>query len=221
MGRGVLFRGRFAEPDDAGLPASPPRPRTRIGVPFTMPNWLLNKATTRLFNFGIYTTHMAKRGIVHPEDFFYPLDKIRNWNRIYGARGMAQYQCVLPKRAGTGAARRMLEFLTSGGGAGSFLCVIKDCGPEGKGMLSFPFEGFSIALDIPVDDRVQEVHDRLNEAVLAEGGRMYLTKDGYTRPEHFRAMYPRLPEFLQVKRKWDPDNRFRSAQSVRILGERP
>ena len=101
------------------------------------------------------------------------------------------------------------------------LCVIKDCGAEGEGLLSFPKPGISIALDIPVRDGTQGLVDALNEAVLAEGGRVYLAKDQFTRPEHFRAMEPRLPEWTRIRRAWDPEGRLRSAQSVRILGDRP
>ena len=101
-----------------------------------------------------------------------------------------------------------------------FLCVIKDCGAEGKGMLSFPRPGMSIAMDFPDPSprRRQALVDRLNELVIAEGGRIYLTKDTFTRPEHFRAMEPRLEAFNAVRRKWDPQGRLRSAQSVRLLG---
>jgi FAD/FMN-containing dehydrogenase len=101
------------------------------------------------------------------------------------------------------------------------LCVIKDCGAEGLGLLSFPKTGISIALDIPVRDGTQVLVDALNELVIAEGGRVYLAKDQFTRPEHFRAMEPRLAEWQQIRRHWDPEGRLRSAQSVRLLGDRP
>ena len=99
------------------------------------------------------------------------------------------------------------------------LCVIKDCGPEGEGLLSFPMPGISIALDIPVRDDTQALVDALNEQVIAEGGRVYLAKDRFTRPEHYRAMEPRLAAFLAERRRWDPEGRLRSAQSVRLLGD--
>jgi hypothetical protein len=88
-------------------------------------------------------------------------------------------------------------------------------------MLSFPMKGISIALDIPVRDDTQSAIDALNEQVIREGGRIYLTKDGFTRPEHFRAMEHRLPAFLEVRRKWDPSLKIRSAQSVRLFGDAP
>jgi FAD/FMN-containing dehydrogenase len=85
-------------------------------------------------------------------------------------------------------------------------------------MLSFPKPGISIALDLPMCAETPALIDRLNDFVIAEGGRVYLAKDALTRSEHFRAMEPRLDEFLRVRRKWDPDGRIRSAQSVRLFG---
>jgi FAD/FMN-containing dehydrogenase len=220
MGRGILMRGRWAEPGEA--PRRPPGPIPRLTVPFLLPELLLSRAAIRAFNEVYYRAHFQKRRrrILHPEKWFYPLDAILHWNRIYGRRGFFQYQCVLPEAGGLSAARRFLELLTARGGA-SFLCVIKDCGPEGEGLLSFPKAGISIALDMAVRDDTQAIVDALNERVIAENGRVYLAKDAFTRPEQFRAMEPRLPEWDRIRRKWDPEGRLRSAQSVRVLGDRP
>jgi FAD/FMN-containing dehydrogenase len=189
-------------------------------VPVVLPNGTLNSATISAFNSIIYGAHRWSRPHVsHPEDFFYPLDRILNWNRIYGPSGFTQYQCVLPDSAGPDAARRFLEVLTAAGGAGSFLTVLKDCSAEGQGLLSFPRPGVSIALDIAVRKETQSLVDRLNEAVIREGGRIYLAKDSFTRAEHFRAMEPRLSKWNEIRRRWDPGLRIRSAQSVRVLGD--
>ena len=115
-------------------------------------------------------------------------------------------------------ARRFLEVLSKKGGA-SFLCVIKDCGAEGDGLLSFPRPGISVALDIAVRDGTQALIDALNEFVISVGGRIYLTKDMFTRAEHFAAMEPRLRAFNEVRRRYDPEGHFKSAQSVRLLGD--
>src|SRR5258708_28674936 len=112
-----------------------------------------------------------------------------------------------------------MELLTRLGGA-SPLCVIKDCGEQGKGLLSFPMEGTSIAVDMAVSPDIQRIVDSLNEFVIAAGGRIYLTKDRFTRADHFRAMEPRLPSFLAAREAWDPGRRLRSAQSVRLFGDR-
>ena len=99
--------------------------------------------------------------------------------------------------------------------------MIKDCGEQGEGLLSFPMRGTSIALDLPVRDNTQQVVDTLNEFVISVGGRIYLAKDAFTRAEHFRAMEPRLDAFTAIRKKWDPGGRLRSAQSVRLLGDTP
>ncbi|NNE06939.1 MAG: FAD-binding oxidoreductase [Gemmatimonadetes bacterium] len=220
MGRGILMRGRWAKPDEA--PSHPPPRKKRIGIPFVFPEFVLNPLTVRAFNTLYYGKHVFRstRGIVHPDTFFYPLDAIIDWNRIYGPRGFTQYQCVLPEKERPGSAKRFLELLTRLGGS-SFLSVIKDCGAEGDGLLSFPMPGISIALDIAVRDNTRELVDRLNELVIDEGGRVYLCKDAFMRAEHFIAMESRLDEWKEVREKWNPGARIRSAQSVRLMGDKP
>lgn len=218
MGRGILMKGRWAQPEEA--PATFPGELPQLALPFQAPELALNPLTVRAFNTAYFHRHPVEKKVevVSPFTFFYPLDFVHDWNKGYGPRGLTQYQCVLPTSAGQGAARRFLDRLTSLGGA-SFLCVIKDCGPESPAYLSFPKPGISVALDIPVRDQTQALVDALNEHVLGEGGRIYLAKDGFTRPEHFRAMEPRLPRFLEVRERWDPQHLFRSAQSARLFGD--
>jgi decaprenylphospho-beta-D-ribofuranose 2-oxidase len=217
LGRGILFRGRWAERHEA--PATMPRSNSAIEVPFTAPGGLLRPATVRMFNAAYYwkQSRAAGRRLVDPQTFFYPLDAIGNWNRLYGPRGFVQYQCVLPHQAGHSSARRFLQLVTDRASA-SFLCVIKDCGPEGRGMLSFPKPGISVALDLPFGDGTQALVDEMNTLVINEGGRIYLAKDALTRAEHYRAMDPRVDEFLRLRREWDPQGRIRSALSVRLFG---
>ncbi|MBL8632287.1 MAG: FAD-binding oxidoreductase [Myxococcales bacterium] len=220
MGRGILYRGRWATEQEA--PAYAPKPKIRLRVPFQLPSWAMGKQSVRLFNSALYHQHIprVRKGIVSPEEFFYPLDAIRDWNRIYGKQGFTQHQAVLPASKGRAAVRRFLELLTSLGGA-SFLCVLKDCGAQGSGMLSFPMPGTSIAMDLALRAHTQTHIDRLNELVIREGGRIYLTKDALTRPEHFAQMEPRLSAWQKVRDKWDPTHRVRSAQSVRLFGDKP
>jgi len=218
LGRGILMAGRWATPHEG--PQRDPRARPEVSLPVELPNWALNPATARAFNAAIYWRHWRQqhRGVMAPDGFFYPLDAILQWNKAYGSRGFTQYQCVLPRHAGAAAVREFMELLTKHGGA-SPLCVIKDCGPQGKGVLSFPLEGTSIAVDMAVSPEVQNIVDRLNEFVIEVGGRIYLTKDRFTRAEHFRAMEPRLPRFMELREKWDPNRRLRSAQSKRLFGD--
>ena len=218
LGRGVLFRGRWAQPAEA--PASAPRPLGGPAVPFEFPSWALNDLSVRLFN-AVYAGVHARRGrrrVVHPQRFFWPLDGVRSWNRIYGRRGFTQFQCVLPESERPGATRRLLAEAAGRGGT-SFLCVVKDCGAEGEGLLSFPRPGVSVALDLPRRAETQQLVEVLAELVIAEGGRVYLAKDSFLRADQLARMEPRLAEFLRVRARWDPGRRLRSAQSVRLLGD--
>lgn len=218
MGRGILMAGRWATREEAGI--APPKEKGDKTLPTELPNWALNPVTAGLFNTAYYWMHLRRlvRTRVSPETFFFPLDAILDWNKGYGSRGFTQYQCVIPRAAGAPAVREFLDRLTKLGAA-SPLCVIKDCGPEGKGVLSFPLEGTSIAVDMAVTPATQRIVDGLNEFLISTGGRIYLTKDRFTRPEHFRAMEPRLPAFEALRATWDPQRRLRSAQSRRLFGD--
>jgi decaprenylphospho-beta-D-ribofuranose 2-oxidase len=219
-GRGLLQKGRWAESFEA--PAAPPVPKRPMTVPIEMPDWFLQPALVRPLNaihFRREGAHRAGR-IVHPEAFFYPLDGLGGWNRLYGRRGFIEYQCVLPSGTTGPAFERFFATLDRLGGA-PFLCVMKDFEREGKGMISFPKPGLAIALHMPVDrrdDRTQRLIDALNDIVAGEGGRIYLAKDAFTRPEHFRAMEPRLDAWTRVRERWDPRGTLRSAQAARLLG---
>ncbi len=221
LGRGTMMSGDWADPREC--PSYHPMPKAPITFPLELPSWALSPTSVRAFNALNYWRHLPRtmEQTVHWESFFYPLDRIREWNRMYGKRGFTQYQCVLPESAGRGAARRLLEMLSKRGGA-SFLCVIKDCGDADLGLLSFPMRGISIALDIARRDDTQSLVDALNELVIAEGGRIYLAKDQFTRQEHFREMErDRFDRFMAARDRWDPERRIRSAQSVRLFGDRP
>ena len=219
-GRGLVIRGRWAAPDEA--PATVPVFRRTVSLPPVFPSWFLQPWMVRAFNALNYAWHgpNVRRSVVHPENFFYPLDALRDWNRVYGPRGFTQYQCVLPSAGDPSRQRRFLSRLQDLR-APVFLCVIKDCGDEGKGMLSFPKPGVSYALDLPISASTQRLIDALNEFVVAEGGRVYLAKDAFTRAAHWRAMEPRLEAWNRVRRQWDPDGTLRSAQSVRLFGDAP
>ncbi len=220
-GRGLLQKGRWAEPFEA--PPQPPIPKTTLSVPIDLPDWLLRRGLVRPIN----AAHFRREGaggagkIVHPESFFYPLDALGNWNRLYGRRGFIEYQCVLPSGTAGPAYERFFATLDRMRGT-PFLCVMKDFEREGKGMISFPKPGLAIALHMPVERRdqaTQRLIDALNDVVASEGGRIYLAKDAFTRPEHYRAMEPRLDAWMRVRATWDPGRTLRSAQAVRLLGD--
>jgi decaprenylphospho-beta-D-ribofuranose 2-oxidase len=216
-GRGIVMSGRWAEPAEAPLAA--PSFREGIAVPPLFPSGVTNRASFRWANWAYYQRHPARpvHHVVAPATYFWVLDLLREWNRGYGPRGFAQYQCVLPSDPDVYDA--FLDLFQRRGGT-SFVTVFKDCGEQGEGLLSFPKRGTSLALDIPIDTpaRMEQLVDDLNAFVVEHGGRIYLAKDAFTRPERFRAMYPAWEEFEAIRDRWDPDRRITSAMSVRLFG---
>ena len=224
LGRSVLTRGDHARLADlpARLAADPDRarsfvPRQLARVPVTPPSGLLNPLTVGAFN-EFWFRKAPRRQLGRPHHmtgFFHPLDGVGEWNRLYGSRGFLQYQFVVPDGAGE-TVRRAIERLTEVKLA-SFLAVLKRFGPGDPGPLSFPMPGWTLALDLPVGHPVLDrLLDDLDQEVLAAGGRIYLAKDSRLAPDTFRAMYPSVDRFLDVKRRVDPDGLLRSDLGRRL-----
>lgn len=215
LGRGILMRGRWAEAREAH--EGVPQPLVRPGVPFILPDFAISRFTVSAFNSLYYGIHPStvRRKVEHPETFFYPLDAIHHWNRLYGRSGFTQYQCVIPRSAGPDGVKSFVALLRRTGGS-SMLSVIKDCGAEGEGLLSFPMSGTTLALDLPARDGVQGIVDTLNAHLIELGGRIYLAKDQFTRATDYRRMDKRIDAWRAVKDKYDPQARLRSAQSARL-----
>ena len=194
--RGVFFRGNHASADS---PA--PRRRTRA-MPVTPPVSLVNGASLRLFNALYYRAHHARRGRrpKHYAPFFFPLDNMLEWNRMYGPRGFYQYQCVVPRAVERDATRELLSAIAQSG-TGSFLAVLKTFGDRvSPGLLSFPMPGTTLALDFPnLGEATHALFERLNTIVLTAGGRLYPAKDACMTQELFVRGYPRLAEFLRFR----------------------
>lgn len=215
MGRGVFMRGHHAQVAELrGRVDQPLRVKTRrrFNLPVDLPSWLLNYWSGSAFNQFYYWSQGKSQApfITDYDSFFYPLDSIGNWNRAYGPRGFVQYQCVFPPATARQGLRMLLEELAHSRRA-SFLGVLKRFGPAGAGLLSFPTEGYTLAIDLPVTDpQLFSFLDRLDEIVLEHGGRVYLAKNPQLKPEIFRAMYPRVREWERFKAKIDPANRFSS-----------
>ena len=221
LGRSVLMRGHHAKLDDlpARLRHTPhAKPRRQRNLGFDLPSWTLNSLSMTAFN-ALYYRLQGRRQqpfLADYESFFFPLDRIGNWNRIYGKRGFVQYQCVLPDVEAHQGLRALLEALAAAGRS-SFLCVLKRFGPAGEGLLSFPIEGYTLTLDLPVNDtELFPFLNRLDAIVLQYGGRVYLAKDARLSAEAFRAMYPRLDEWRRIKLKIDPENHFDSDLARRL-----
>ncbi len=224
LGRSVLTRGDHARLADLPhrLATDPDRarafvPRQLARVPLTPPGGLLNPLTVGAFN-EFWFRKAPKRQLGKPHHmtgFFHPLDGVGEWNRLYGGRGFLQYQFVVPDAAGE-TVRRIIERLTEVRLA-SFLAVLKRFGPGDPGPLSFPMPGWTLALDLPVGhDGLDRLLDDLDEEVLAAGGRIYLAKDSRLAPDTFRAMYPGVDRFLEVRSRVDPDGALRSDLGRRI-----
>lgn len=221
MGRGVAMFGHHAEsghmPPKLGDPliAHPVRSKT---MPFDFPGWVLNQKSISAFNEFYFKREGGKRQpfLSGYDAYFYPLDGIERWNRMYGKRGFVQYQCVIPEATAYDGIRELLQELSASRRA-SFLAVLKRLGEQGRGVLSFALAGYTLALDLPLrDDGLFAMLNRLDEIVLRHGGRVYLAKDARLSAESFRAMYPRHEEFMALKYNIDPDNRFSSSMSRRL-----
>lgn len=188
-----------------------------VRLPFDLPEGLLNTATVRAFNALYYARQRRrdKREIVGIDSFFFPLDAVGDWNRMYGASGFVQFQCVLPLE---GSYDGLIEILrqVQESRLAPVLAVLKRMGTADDGLLSFPMHGQSLALDIPHREGIEVLLQDLHATVVESGGRVYLAKDAYLRPEQFRLMYPAYRDWLAVKRRVDPENRFVSAQARRL-----
>jgi len=218
LGRSVVMQGNpatLAEVPSRGDPLRLAVPWSKA-IPFTPPLSLLSPLAVKAFNAAFYGLHADNEKIVNIESFFYPLDAVRHWNRLYGPRGFVQYQAFFPRAESAAGLPRLLEAVVQSGAA-SFLAVLKSCGAADGGLLSYLEPGHTLALDIPYHPRsVPDLCRRLDRILLDHGGRLYLAKDSLMSAATFRAMYPRMDEFLAVKRRVDPEGRFVSAQARRV-----
>jgi decaprenylphospho-beta-D-ribofuranose 2-oxidase len=217
LGRSVLSRGEHATRDrvTADEPLAPPRP-PRLAVPFTPPANLVVPLGVRAFNEAWFRRAPRHRTgeIQSLAQFFHPLDGVAGWNRAYGPRGFVQYQLVVPDHEDATLVRVMEQI--SAARLPSFLAVLKRFGPGNDGPLSFPMAGWTLAYDVPAHPGLAPLLARLDEQVVAAGGRVYLAKDARLHPALLPAMYPRLDEFRAVRERVDPDRVFRSDLARRL-----
>lgn len=219
FGRSILIVGEHATKEELSekqgrAPLTLP-PKMKLTVPFNLPSFVLNNFTVKAFNALYYGKNYKKvmDGVVPYEPFFYPLDAIHHWNRGYGKDGFVQYQFVLPidKKEGLAAILRAI----SDKGWGSFLAVLKVFGKQDD-LISFPMEGYTLALDFPVRKGLFAFLDELDALVLQYGGRLYLTKDARMQQEVFWKSYPNAERFAHLVKTFDPAGKFRSVQSDRL-----
>lgn len=210
-GRGLFMRGNPTHTKESPVPEA-----RRLTMPIVPPVSLVNRLTLRPFNMAYFHLKKFRAGqsIAHYEPFFYPLDNLLEWNRMYGPKGFFQYQSVVPRHVGHDAVHTMLKEIARSG-YGSFLAVLKTFGNrQPVGMMSFPQPGVTLALDFPNHgDRTHKLFERLDAIVREAKGRIYPAKDARMPRELFEAGYQRLAEFIQYR---DPG--ISSGLSRRLMG---
>lgn len=220
LGRSSVILGEHARYDELGdRQRAVPYPGTvtrKRRVSFDAPQFALNRFSVRAFNAVYYARgrHNAGDSFVEWDRYFYPLDAILGWNRIYGRRGFAQFQCVLPLSTATKGITELLE-ATAYAGQGSFLAVLKRMGAQ-ESRFSFPMEGYTLALDFPANTASLALMQKLDAITVAHGGRFYLAKDARMSSTTLEAADPRLSAFREMRRASGAAASFFSLQSKRL-----
>ncbi len=216
LGRGIVMGGRF-------IPGRLPLKRVKR-VPFSLPGWVMaSERFMRFANRAYYALQPAGRRVESVDSFFYPLDALRDWNRVYG-RGFVQYQFSVPRAHAEAAVSRVIKTMQEYHLL-SFVSVLKTTGRERlRGVFDFTQPGVSFAVDIPLTNRTGRLVEELDRIILKHAGRVYLTKDSLLTPEVFKRMYSReTARFKRLKKTYDPTHKLVSDQALRlglIRGER-
>jgi len=213
LGRSLLMLGEHSQEGTLNI-------SSHQGLPilFDMPSFLLNKYSIGAFN-ALYYHRMRQNQIectTHYDSYFYPLDGLLHWNRLYGKAGFTQYQFVIPKDAGKEGLSRILQCI-SASGRGSFLAVLKTLGKQASSRyLSFPLEGYTLALDFKIENGLFALLEKLDRMVLAFGGRIYLSKDARMSELTFKQSYPAWEAFQHTRCQYQASKVFCSLQSMRL-----
>jgi FAD/FMN-containing dehydrogenase len=212
IGKSLLMVGDFA--NDGQLDYTP---KSKHNIPFDFPSFALNRFSVSGFNLLYYGK--IRQPISHQkvdiDSFFYPLDALGHWHRIYGKKGFIQYQFILPKPQAYQGLQAILQTIAASG-KGSFLAVLKLYGPANDNYLSFPLEGYSLALDFKVEEGLLALLNHLDEIVVNHQGRIYLTKDARVNAQVFEKGYPQIETFRQFRREHAMMQKFQSLQSTRV-----
>ena len=219
LGRSIIFLGEHLTSEQLKKSSSnyaySENDGNLLSIPFQMPSFILNNFTIRIFNFFYY--HILKKkssSIVSIDKFFYPLDKIKNWNLIYGKKGFLQYQFVIPLNKSYEGITEILQILEKYK-TYPFLTVLKQFKKKDIGILSFPIKGYTLALDFPITDKIYEVLNKLDDLLIKYKGRIYLTKDSRIPSSKFHLMYKKeIKKFLN--NKYMKNRKFNSHQSERL-----
>ena len=212
LGRSLLMLGEHSQGGTLELGK-----KKSQNLPIDMPQSLLNHYSIKAFN-ALYFNRVfskTKTETISFEPYFYPLDAIGNWNRLYGKAGFVQYQFVLPKAVGMKGLRQILEVIVKSG-KGSFLAVLKAFGRANENYLSFPIEGYTLALDFKMSEGTVQLIKQLDSMVVEMGGRIYLTKDALMTEASFKRTYSQWEQFEEVRAKYGAIGKFASSQSKRL-----
>jgi len=223
LGRSLIYLGEHASKADVevlmpGAPRTPPQRARRVSVPVDLPHFTLNRWSVTAFNEIYFRKGVAAAGKTFLSDtdpFFFPLDSVLDWNKIYGRPGFLQHQSVVPAEHAHDVIGEILARIGKRGNA-SFLAVLKKFGAPSKGLMSFPSPGFTLALDLSIDSGVFDFLDDIDHLVVAAGGRIYLAKDARQSRATFESSYPNLQRFREIRRLSGTQDRIASRLSHRL-----
>jgi FAD/FMN-containing dehydrogenase len=222
LGRSLIFLAEHATRRDRDILGTdiemfPAVHYSRVSMPGLVPAWLFNRTSMKVFNELYFQRGAGREGksrLVHWDPYFFPLDAIANWNRIYGRRGFVQYQCVIPLHRARRVIAELLDRVSRRGDA-SFLAVLKQLG-EGYGLISFPLRGYTLTMDFPVTKTLFAFLDELDELVVDAGGRLYLAKDARQSRTTFESGYPGLGLLRNIRQQTGANKRLVSHLSARL-----
>jgi FAD/FMN-containing dehydrogenase len=216
-GRSVIFLGNHIETENNKASELTAESKLlKLDTPFNSPAFMLNRWSIGLFNSAYYKLKGKESNRnIHCDSYFFPLDRINNWNRLYGSHGFLQYQFVIPTETAKIGIGEVMNQVTASG-KGSFLSVLKKFGAANKNYLSFPTDGYTLALDFKFEKSLLPLLNKLDEIILHHGGRLYLAKDARMSEHTFKQGYTHWDKFLSVKNELDPDGVFSSLQSKRL-----
>ena len=212
IGKSLLMVGDFANDGYLNF-----KEKKKIKIPFNFPSFVLNTQSVKIFNWLYYNKSSFKNHTqkVDMNSFFYPLDAVKDWNKIYGKNGFTQYQFILPKEKSFEGLHEILNTIAING-KGSFLAVLKLYGKENSNYLSFPMEGYSLALDFKIESGLFDFLKSLDKIVLKYHGRIYLAKDVRVTKQTFEKGYPHIDKFREIRKKYKMNKKFNSLQSIRV-----
>jgi len=212
IGRSLIMTGEFCNDEQMDVLS-----RKKINIPFNFPSFIINSWTLKVFNYLYYNKVRSKKTSqkVYFDTFFFPLDSINNWNKIYGKNGFFQFQFILPKSKSYEGMLHILNSI-SRENTGSFLAVLKLYGKSNNNLLSFPMEGYSLALDFKRSKKNRILVEALTDYVIVQGGRVYLAKDSLLTRNQFDRSYSNTELFRSIRSKYNFNKNLNSMQSIRL-----